>query len=145
MEKTVYLHEEMCPIVPGLGDVRICPTLDFKNAKCSIEVAKCVSILDHHVIYQFSNGSEKAIPLEIIEKWGMTNIDSAVKWIINTYMNILIKESYLDERKYCYSSEEDISQYFEKIQKLMSLSRQALKEAEKAKRNLEKLLEKEGK
>lgn len=145
MGKIIYLHEEMYPIIPGLGDVKICPTLDVLNAKCTIEVAKCVSLLDHHVVYQFSDGTEKVIPLEVIDKWGMSNIDNAVKWILDSYMRIIIEEDCSNERKYCYSSsDKDISQYFEKIQKLMSLSRQALKEAERAKRNLEKLLETEG-
>ena len=141
MDKQIkFLHDELNPIVPGIGDIRIVPELNCssyddssKKPSCSIRVAQCVSILEHHVVYEFLNDkSKKAIPLEIINSWGMSEIDEAVKWILNSYMQFILDLS--DKRKY---SSNGLSEYFSAIQNLVLLSRSALKEANKAKKSIE--------
>lgn len=139
----VYEHQETKPILPALGDVRLIAELSYDSSsilkedripKTKISVVKCVEILEHHVVYEFLEEKKRlAIPFEKAEKWGFTNIDSAIRWIIDTYLNDVLKTK-KNESIEMFSVSNGIEEYFEKLQHLVILSKQTLKEAEKAKR-----------
>ena len=142
-----YLHEESKPILPAVGDIRILPVLQYnhdpsvespKTPTGKIRVARCCKLLEHHAVYEFlgENAPAKAVPFEIVEDYGYTTIDAAIKWILNSYMVDIIESS----KSKTYSFSGDISEYYTKLEQLVKLSRQVLKEADKAKKIYEKTI-----
>lgn len=137
-----YLHQETKPILPAIGDIRFLPTLQYqhdpkieqpKTPKCQIDVAKCVEVLDHHVVYEvLGKDFQKAIPFEIVETFGYLSIDDCIRWILNSFMQDVISRHSKNSES-MFSSSSDISDYYIELKDLVLLSRQVLKEAEKAK------------
>ena len=130
-----YPHEDINPILPAVGDIKIFSKLKniekIPNAK--IEIGKCIELLEHSAIYEIIGKNYAiSIPFEIIEKYGLSSIDEAIKTILNEYIDYV-----KDENKNEYSSEKTtISDYYNRLKNLMLLSRQVLKEADKAKKIL---------
>jgi len=154
MEKIRYLHEDLSPILPAIGDIRILPTLNFnydptfekpKTPLCKFDVVKCVKHLEHHVVFEnLENKRQTAVPFEMAANHGYLSIDEAMKWILNSYMESIIKFSKENISYNMFSSLKDnsqIAEYYEKLKDLVLLSRNVLKEAEKAKRLYQKELE----
>lgn len=154
MSKIRYLHEDMSPILPAVGDIRILPILNFnydpnlekpKIPICKLKVVKCVEHLEHHVVFKDIKTEEQiAIPLEMAVNYGYLSIDEAMKWILNSYMESIIAFSKEKTSYNVFSSFKDnsqISEYYERMKNLVLLSRNVLKEAEKAKNLYEKELE----
>lgn len=147
-----FLHEINKPIIPAIGDIRILPSLEYECNKSNkkqktpigkIKVARCCKVLEHHVVYEIigENCPAKAIPLELAESWGVINIDEAIKWILNSFMEGIIKESTKNTLE-SYSFVGNISEYYLNIENLVRLSRQVLKEADKAKNIYQRFIEK---
>lgn len=145
-----YLHEENKPILPAVGDIRILPVLQYNHDPSietpkvptgKIRVACCRKLLEHHAVYEFlgENVPLSAIPFELVENYGYTSIDEAIKWILNSFMSDIIENS----KKQKYSFTDNVSEYYLKLENLVKLSRQVLKEAEKAKKIYQNFLEKE--
>ena len=136
-----YLHEITNSILPAVGDVRIVPQLLYKAVQNGqkeevpvgkISVVKCIKMQDHHAIYEYIDENRaEAIPYEMIETWGLLSIDAAVKWILNSFMKDIIA---ISEK----NSSGDLSNYFTMMKDLVMLSRNVLKEAEKAKKKMAK-------
>ena len=156
MDKLSYLHETLQPLLPAVGDVRILPTLNLnydpsceksKTPVCKLDVVKCVKHLDHHAVFENVESKKQiAIPFEMAEKYGYLSIDEAMKWILNSFMETIIKQSKENVSYNLFSSLKDdskISEYYEQIKDLVLLSRNVLKMAEKAKSIYQKELEKE--
>ena len=147
-----YLHDIEKPLLPAIGDVRIIANLDFskKNPNGQIRIAHCIDVSEHHAIYEILGEKENAIaiPFEIIQNWGFESIDSAIKWILNTFLQSIIDGSKNNISEYSSSTlsiSDSISDYYSKLENLVSLSRQLLKEAEKTKNIYLKFLEKTNK
>lgn len=139
-----YLHETMQPLLPALGDIRVIPVLKYKTQQDGqierpygkIYIVKCIEIKDHHAIYEYlGENKAEAIPFEVIENWGMLNIDSAVKWILNSFMSDIISSTKKDSVD-ALSVPSSVSDYFTKLKDLVVLSREVLKEAERARKIL---------
>ena len=142
-----YLHEDSKPILPAVGDIRILPTLQYTHDPTiedpkvpigKIQVVRCCKLLEHHAVYEFlgENDLQKAIPFELVETFGYLTIDEAIKWILNAFMADIIEES----KSKSYSFSGNISEYYLKLENLVKLSRQVLKEADKAKKIYEKTI-----
>ena len=140
-----YLHQESQPLLPAIGDIRFVPSLETKDGKapkCKIEVTKCVKILDHHVVYEIlGKDIQEAIPYELVNHFGFLSIDDCVKWILNSSMQKII-DAHSNNSETMFSNSTEISEYYVKLKDLIMLSRQALKEADKAKNFYSKELEK---
>ena len=65
----------------------------------------------------------------------MLNIDSAVKWILNSFMSDIISSTKKDSVD-ALSVPSSVSDYFTKLKDLVVLSREVLKEAERARKIL---------
>ena len=133
----------MNPILPGIGDIRIISKLiptktTSKNDALMmptpvIDIGKCIELQAHAAVYEILDKNYSiVIPFELIEKYGHSSIDEAVKNLLNEYMMSIVAS---DEGKYL-SNRISIADYYEKLKNLMLLSRQVLKEAEKAKKIL---------
>lgn len=145
MDKIRYLHESMKPLLPAVGDIRVLPTLKYsfatpgKNEKPvgKIHVVRCVEIKEHHAVYEYLDEDRlEAIPFEMIDTWGMLNIDAAVKWILNAFMSDLIETSKKSNSIDAMSISSEMSEYFNRLKDLVVLSREVLKEAERARKTL---------
>lgn len=141
-------------MLPAIGDIRIFPTLNFnydptcekpKTPVCKLDVAKCVKHLEHHVVFENVESRQQiAIPFEMAVDYGYLSIDEAMKWILNSFMESIIKSSKENVSYNMFSSLKDDSQigeYYEKLKDLVLLSRNVLKVAEKAKSLYQKELE----
>lgn len=141
-------------MLPAIGDVRILPTLDLnydpscekpKTPICRLDVVKCVKHLEHHVVFENIESKQQiAVPYEMAVNYGYLSIDEAMKWILNSYMESIIKSSKENVSYNMFSSlkeDSQIGEYYEKIKDLVLLSRNVLKSAEKAKTLYQKELE----
>ena len=143
-----YLHEKSKPILPAVGDIRVLPVLQYNHDPSAeapkvptgkIRIARCCKLLEHHAVYEFlGEDKEKAeaVPFELIEKYGYLTIDDGIKWILNSFMSDIIESSKTESRSFLGNT----SEYYLKLEHLVKLSRQVLKEAEKAKSVYEKTL-----
>lgn len=137
-----YLHQETNPILPAVEDIRFIPTLEYKHdcqversktPKCQIDVAKCVEVLEHHIVYEFlGKDFRKAIPYELADKFGYLSIDDCIRWILNSFMQDII-DRHSKNSSSMFSNNSEIQDYFSELKDLVLLSRQVLKEADKAK------------
>lgn len=144
-----YLHEDVNPIIPAIGDIRICYELTYSNSKfeavddvlvpkATISVARCVEIKEHHVVYELIGKKYcLAIPFEMLDTFGVASIDAAIVNIVNQYMTEIISNS--NNNSFDFVKKSIISTYYSKLKNLVVLSRQVLKEAEKAKQILSKI------
>lgn len=145
-----YIHQKLKPLLPAIGDIRIVPELMFKNAKneadrqpeAKFHVAKCVRLEDHHVFYEFVGEDVcEAIPFEMAEKYGFLSMDLAIRWIIDSYMKYVMETEKQDSTN-MFVVGNCISEYFTKLQFLVGLSKQTLKEAEETKNLFQKYISK---
>lgn len=144
--QTKYLYEKTNPLLPSIGDIRIVSETkyDSKNIpSVKINVVKCVEIRNHHVVYEFlGTNYREAIPFELIESWGYLSIDSAVKNTLNAYMEKIINSTTCETSE-TFSVPSNLSDYFTGLKNLFVLSRQVLKEAEKARKIYSNTISKE--
>lgn len=146
-----YLHQETNPILPAVGDIRFLPTLQYchdpdiekpKTPKCWINVAKCVEVLDHHVVYEIlEKDLKKAIPFELANSFGYLSIDDCIRWILNSAMSDIVKRHSKNSDE-MFDKNSDIQNYYTELKDLVLLSRQVLKEADRAKSIYSKEIEK---
>lgn len=143
-----YLHELQKPMLPAVGDIRVFAELTLKKDSIQenerpvgkIRIVRCVQILEHHAIYEFigdKNHSAISIPFELIQDWGFQSIDSAITSMLNAYMKTIIDLSSHETSSGMFA----VSSYYKKMENLMILSRQLLKEADDAKKTYQKFLE----
>lgn len=146
-----YLHQDSNPILPAIGDVRFLATLEYskdkvdekpKSPRCEISVAKCVEIAEHHVIYEIlGKNLKKAVPYEIVDSFGYLSIDDCIRHTLNSFIEDIVRRHSKDSVS-MFSNNSDISEYYVDLKDLLLLSRQVLKEADKAKNLYVKEIEK---
>lgn len=146
-----YVHQNIKPLLPALGDLRIVSELRFKSdptieeekpPEVKFHIARCIELSEHHVFYEFIGEDFcEAVPYELVENYGYLSMDEAIKHTIDSYMRSAI-DSKISPVSSMFAVGKEISEYFVKLQNLVILSKQTLKEAEKAKRVYQQALNK---
>lgn len=129
-----HLFERIRPLFPAKDDIRILTEISIKNKNCNLKfhIAKCVELRKNAAVYEWlGEGIREVVPFELAESYGSSDVDSAIMSALNNF----IRDKFLN-------TTQSLDDYYQNLQMVVVLARQALKEADKIKSRIMESLHK---